>query len=371
MLTDSFTTMSTELAVNPSFAQVSHLADNYARRAKVEDYKKDSTANTWRSKEAAMRVFAQFLATLPTVAPSAEELLNKPESWAHIGHGLVVGFKQWMLAQGYSVGTVNSRLTAVRTLANLAFEAGYLSNEQNTLIAGVKSISYSKGINIDNNRRAEGIPVRVGAKKAEHTKLTPAQRAMLKTAHKDTPQGRRDRVMMCLLLDHGLRVSEVVGLTVSKLDMNTGTVEVWRRKTKRWDSLQLSDDTQFALLAYIGAGDCPAEPEARLLRSSLKSGDLAHAGMTESGCAARVAELGLRLGIAKLSPHDARHSFATQGAKLVARGKASPFQLQDAGGWSSQSMVKRYLDKAKAWADLCFASDRMAAIIAAQTQDAG
>lgn len=343
MFTDSFA-MTTELTVHHDFAEVSQVADNYARRARVAAYAAEMSDNTWRSKQAAMRVFAQFLATLPTTAPSADDLLNKPESWKHISFGLVSSFKEWLLAQGYSVGTVNSRLTSVRTLAHLAFEAGHLQVEQATLIAGVKSISRGGGLNLDAGRVADGVPVRIGAKKAEHTKLSAAQRTKLKTAHDDTPQGRRDRVMMCLLLDHGLRVSEVVGVTVGKLDMTANTLVVYRKKTKKWQTLELSNDTQFALLAYINAGDCPAEPEARLLRSSLKSGALAHAGMTESGCAARVAELGLRLGIQRLSPHDCRHSFATMGAKLVVKGKASILQLQEAGGWSSLAMVRRYVE---------------------------
>jgi len=343
MLTDSFT-MTTELTVHHDFADVSQVADAYARRARVAAYAAEMSDNTWRSKKAAMRVFAQFLATLPTSAPSADDLLTKPESWAHISFGLVSSFKEWMLTQGYSVGTINSRLTSVRTMAHLAFEAGHMKVEQATLIAGVKSISRGGGLNLDAGRVADGVPVRVGAKKAEHTKLSAAQRTKLKTEHKDDAQGRRDRVMMCLLLDHGLRVSEVVGVTVGKLDMTSNTLVVYRKKTKKEQTLELSNDTQFALLAYINADDCPADPNAKLLRSSLKSGALAHAGMTESGCAARVRDIGLRHGIKGLSPHDCRHSFATMGAKLVVKGKASILQLQEAGGWSSLAMVRRYVE---------------------------
>jgi hypothetical protein len=35
----------------------------------------------------------------------------------------------------------------------------------------------------------------------------------------DTPQGRRDALLMCLLLDHGLRVGEVARLQVSDFDL--------------------------------------------------------------------------------------------------------------------------------------------------------
>ena len=48
---------------------------------------------------------------------------------------------------------------------------------------------------------------RLGAKKAEHVTLTPGQAAELRR-QPNTPQGRRDGLMLALFLDHGLRVGE-------------------------------------------------------------------------------------------------------------------------------------------------------------------
>jgi integrase len=58
-------------------------------------------------------------------------------------------------------------------------------------------------------------PTRKGAKKAQPVSLTPEQAARLK-AQPDTPQGRRDALLLGLLLDYGLRVGEVAGLQIDK-----------------------------------------------------------------------------------------------------------------------------------------------------------
>jgi len=78
---------------------------------------------------------------------------------------------------------------------------------------------------------------------------------------------------------------------------------------------------------------------APLLRSSNKSGTLTTAGMSENAIRRRVKTIGQRAGIDSLSPHDCRHSWATR----AARSGTDPFTLQEAGGWSSLAMPRRYV----------------------------
>ena len=66
--------------------------------------------------------------------------------------------------------------------------------------------------------------------------------------------------------------------------------------------------------------------------------------MTESGIARRVRYLGKEmLGIANLGPHDLRHTFA----ELARKGGTSADRLQEAGGWESADMVRRYTERGK------------------------
>jgi len=56
-----------------------------------------------------------------------------------------------------------------------------------------------------------------------------------------------------------------------------------------------------------------------------------------------VGRLGAAVGLAKLSPHDCRHAWATFATRAGTPTKA----LQDAGGWSSPAMPLRYAESAE------------------------
>ena len=101
--------------------------------------------------------------------------------------------------------------------------------------------------------------------------------------------------------------------------------------------------------AWVDAGDVPAFEDAPLLRASRKGGELEAAGITERSISVRVRTLGARVGIEGLSSHDCRHYWATNWA-----GKVDLFRLQEAGGWTSLAMPRRYTE----WSQI--ANDGMA-----------
>src|SRR4051812_28736480 len=84
-----------------------------------------------------------------------------------------------------------------------------------------------------------------GGQTAPGVKLDKAQRHALKT-RPDTSQGRRDALMMCLLLDHGLRVGELAGLEVTAINLQDGTLTFYRPKV---DKVQIHTLTKDALRA--------------------------------------------------------------------------------------------------------------------------
>ena len=63
--------------------------------------------------------------------------------------------------------------------------------------------------------------------------------------------------------------------------------------------------------------------------------------MTTRGITHRVNELGKAVGITGLSAHDCRHYWAT----TAAQNGTDPFVLQEAGGWSSLAMPRRYIEE--------------------------
>ena len=166
--------------------------------------------------------------------------------------------------------------------------------------------------------------------------MTVDQAKSLKT-QPDTPQGRRDALLMCLLLDHGLRAGEVAGLEVTAIDLDAKTLHFYREKVGKVQTHRLTADTLRAARAWL---ETDAHALGPLFRGSRKGGSLTDASMTRVSISERVRTLGSTIGIENLSAHDCRHYWATRAAS-----KGTPMQaLRDAGGWSSLAMPNRYIE---------------------------
>ena len=327
-------------ALSTILAQAGQAANEAAARSTFADYRSRRADNTLRRQDADLELFARYLAQATGgEAPTGDALATAPEAWRGITWGLVEGFARWLLLRGYAVSSVNVRLSTVKTYAKLAAKAGALDTEALALIRTVSGYSRKEGKRIDERREGANIPTRNGAKKAKPIPLTTDQAAALK-ARPDTAQGRRDALLLCLLLNHGLRVGEVAGLTVADVDLKAGELRFYRQKVDKVQTHRLTADTLQAARAWL---EQDAPPIGPLLRASRKGGDLAEAGMTARAITARVRYLGEQLGIKSLSAHDCRHHWATQAAR-----SGTPIdRLQDAGGWASPAMPLRYVEAAR------------------------
>jgi integrase len=305
------------------------VANQYAAQNVFSDYLSRKAQNTIRSHAASLSRFGAYLAE---VGVEAGDLQYVAAAWQGVTHGLVKGFRNWMVTEGDSVTSINARLSAVRTYARLAVEAGVIAPEDGMMIAGVRGYSQREAKRVDGRREI----TRRGDKKAQHVSITPAQARQLKT-QPDTPQGRRDALMMCLLLDHGLRVGEVTRLEVTDFDLRSGELRFYRPKVDKTQTHKMTVDAFRAVMAWFQSGDALAE--GPILRSSVKGGVLSDAGMTERAITKRVRFLGEAIGLHGLSAHDCRHYWATFWA-----GKVDIIRLQEAGGWSSLAMPRRYIE---------------------------
>lgn len=306
-------------------------ANRTAAQHVFEDYQSRKSDNTLRRHQTDLTRFAEFLAQ---AGLAAGDLMHDPDTWEGITWGIVEAFRNWMTQQGDAVNSINARLSTVKTYAKLAAKAGVISDQEHALIRTVSGYSSKEGRRIDERRDQ----VRRGAKKAAAVRITDEQAQALKT-QPDTPQGRRDTLLMCLLLDHGLRVGEVAALKVSDLDLKAGVMTLYRPKVDLLQTHKLTADTLRAAHAYFDARNIPEQPDAPLLCASRKGGILTDAGMSERAITQRVKVLGEAVGIAGLSAHDCRHYWATYWA-----GRVNPFQLKQAGGWASMTTVDRYVE---------------------------
>ena len=329
-----------ELSVlNTVMHQAGRAANEQAAQGIFDDHTDRKAENTVRRKIADLALFETFLngAGVPAVG-----LFQDPRAWAGVTWGIVEAFKKWMLQKGYAIGSINGRLSTVRTYARLAAKAGVIAPEESIMISSVQGYANKEAKNIDAKRRADGWDTRTGAKKPEAVTI-PTDIADALKHQPNTPQGRRDALLMCLLLDHGLRVGEVAILTKSSFDLKAGTFTFERPKVSVTQTHELTKDTRRAAIAYLSQ-DAPAE--GVLWRRSCKgtsqlAGQLS-ALSAERALTKRVELLGRKAGIEGLSAHDCRHYWAT----FEARSGTPLDRLKDAGGWSSLAMPLRYIEAA-------------------------
>lgn len=340
MTNNAITLPSTEPA---ALAIAGQTANGIAAQSAFIDYRDRKAKNTLRRQDNDLALFAQYLRA---AGLQVGDFAQEPQAWRGISWGLVEGFARWGLQQGYAVTSINIRLSTIKTYARLALKAGALDQTEYALITTVRGYSHKEGKRVDEQRSATEVPIRKGAKKSAAVSIAPEQAAQLMT-QPETPQGRRDALLMCLLLEHGLRVGEVALLAVTDFDLKAGILTFYRPKVDKTQTHALTPQTLKAARAYF---EQDAPKSGNVWRASASKGNgkkakgtLTRQGMTDRGLTKRVNFLGNAVGLLGLSAHDARHYWATQ----AVRNNTPIDRLQDAGGWNSPAMPLRYVEAAK------------------------
>lgn len=299
--------------------QVASIAEEARGKTALERYQEGLSDETLERQRYDLALFTKFLKEIHT---QPGEFYYDLEAWRHINAGLVDGFLQWLKREGYAIGSMNVRLATVKAYCKVAHDAGVIPTTMYTRIQGVKGIPRKSARHVDRRREI----TRLGTKKANAVDIPDMTIYALK--HPDTGfLAARDTLLMCLLLDHGLRVGEVAILKKSHISITNRLLTFDRPKVSKDDQLHLlTDDTYAAALAYLPT--VPDEQESLF--------DLAVSSIQE-----RVRMLGRAVGIPNLSPHDCRHSYADR----AARGGATLDALMQAGGWSNYQTPLGYLKR--------------------------
>jgi integrase/recombinase XerD len=132
--------------------------------------------------------------------------------------------------------------------------------------------------------------------------------ALLEAPSRDRAEDRRDRVMLELLYASGLRVSELVGLTLSQIDLDLGCLRVMGKGAKERVA-PMGQTARDLLIEYLEQ----VRPVLLKRRSSRKV-FISRRGreLTRQGYWKLLSLRARRVGIFKpISPHMLRHSFAT------------------------------------------------------------
>ena len=142
--------------------------------------------------------------------------------------------------------------------------------------------------------------------KAEPILLSANQIAAIKN-QPNTYTGRHDKLLVCLVLDHGLRVDELALLKRSDFSLEGGTVTFDRPRKGQRETHNLTDETLEAARNYFATD---ATGYGNIWRTNGKGrSSLSEHGLSPRDLMKRVRSLGKNIGIENLSPYDLRHTW--------------------------------------------------------------
>lgn len=280
--------------------------------------------------------FGKFLAE---IKGGEAQSMQQASHWYGITAKDIEDYKQYLiLVKGFRTTTVSQVIYIIKSYARVAYDAGSISIEELTHINHIKGIKGSEAVHIDEKRQktADRDRHNIGG---NVTTLTKKQINSLKYQHPETLQGKRDALLFCILLDHGLRISDAINLTMDNIDMDSHMMTVHTKKTGVTLNLAMTDDVYNAFCEYF-AMYIPSSETGSVWTGVNKHGS-AQGTWGKHSAQMEITKVAGAMGIENLSAHDLRHCWTDRaidgGSDLVA--------VQQSGGWKSLQMVSRYATK--------------------------
>jgi integrase/recombinase XerD len=218
----------------------------------------------------------------------------------------------WMHGEGYAPASIARKLSALRSLYRFLMREGSVGASPLQLVPGPK--------------RGRSLPNVLSVDEIER---------LLAQPDPNRPLGLRDSCLLEVMYATGLRVSELLGLTLNQIDWGQRTIRVVGKGSKERIVL-LGDIAMDALETYVHR----ARP--RLLRETKPDAlFLSHLGLPLSVrgfhvvLAGYVSSAGLEK---RVTPHTLRHSFATH----LLEGGADLRSVQELLGHASVSTTQVY-----------------------------
>ncbi len=232
---------------------------------------------------------------------------------------VVLRYRIYLEQEGYAPATINLRLAAVRRIAYETADAGLLSPE---LAAGI--------------RRVKGVR-RLGVRTGNWLTVEQGQR-LLRASPPIGLRGKRNHAMLALLIGCGLRRSELLGLTLSSIQLRE---EHWviADLTGKGGHIRTVPIPWWVNAAIETWTTAAGVRTGRVFRAINKAGKVWGDGMTDKVLWELVRDAAHRAGITKLAPHDLRRTCA----RLCHLAGGELDQIQFLLGHVSIQTTERYL----------------------------
>ncbi|MFC1893889.1 tyrosine-type recombinase/integrase [Chloroflexota bacterium] len=183
-----------------------------------------------------------------------------------------------------------------------------------------------------------GIPVPKAPNKIINSFNAEQIASLAAACQRENGNGYRNLAMLLLMLDCGLRVSEMVSIDVTDVDLGEGSIRVRSGKGAREIVVPVGSVVQKLLWKYINQSR-PQPISKKITKLFLSCDGLP---LTRSGVQQMLRRCGRRAGIVgvRCSPHTLRHTFA----KNYLLNGGDTFSLQKILGHSSLASVRTYLN---------------------------
>lgn len=211
--------------------------------------------------------------------------------WEQLNYAAVAKVRAALLDDGYAVSSVNMALSALRGVAQTAFNLNCMDAETLARIRSVKRISG------DIQRKGRALD------KQEI-------RALIHSAKQHPQPARRcrDTAIVLTLCGTGLRAGELVKL--ERRDYDKGILTVRQGKGRKYREIHVADAVDRAIRAWLKVS--ANEAENALFSRIQRNGKAATQPLTTTGLTGILAELQQTSGIARFTPHDIRRTFITR-----------------------------------------------------------
>ena len=218
---------------------------------------------------------------------------------------------------GYARASIARRVGAIHTFYRWAKARGVVQDDPSALLGRPKVVSR--------------LPVVLRVPEA--ATLVEAPEAAAGSSAADAAVAARDRAILELMYGSGLRVSEVAGLTIERIDLDRGRVTVFGKGDKERE-VPLGDPAREAVEAWLVVRDVLQPGSGDALFTNRRGRPIGprdirrlvgrYAGATLSG--------------RRVTPHTLRHSFATH----LLEGGADIRAVQEMLGHASVATTQRY-----------------------------
>ncbi|HVS16247.1 MAG TPA: site-specific tyrosine recombinase XerD [Thermoanaerobaculia bacterium] len=213
----------------------------------------------------------------------AAELEKRGSSLEAAGRGELAAHVRGLRKGGLSTRSIARALSAIRQLYSFLVHTGERADDPS--------------LELDAPRQFKTLPKVLTERQVE---------ALLARPDVSTPLGRRDRTMLELLYATGLRVSELVGLTLPQLRLDGGFLIAYGKGSKE-RIVPIGERAEEWVRDYLGM----VRPQLRPGRGGTLFLNARGGPLTRVGFWKILRRYGLEAGIRDLSPHVLRHSFAT------------------------------------------------------------